>query len=371
MNPILKDLLKKCDVLLISSRGNIIYFTSYSNFSETERECFLLITHSKQYLITDKRYSDALLQIAKDFEVMDTGALRFITKDAKDFFEKEKIKTVGFEDYDLTVSEHSKLKRIASTRPIDLRNPRIIKQEHEIENIKNACIIGDKAFSFIIKQIKVGITEQELAFALENYVKQKGADFSFKPIVAFGKNSSIPHHMTGKNKLKRNQIVLLDFGVKVNNYCSDMTRTVFFGKADEKFKKIHKTVLEAQQKAIHYINNFYSSSEERRNREVSSRLRSNNNLLARDIDKIARDYIVKQGYPTIPHSLGHGVGIEVHESPHLSPNSKDKIKKGMVFSVEPGIYIPGFGGIRIEDLVLVTKNGAELISHANREIIEI
>ncbi|MBI2621517.1 MAG: aminopeptidase P family protein [Candidatus Levybacteria bacterium] len=364
MNLILKNLLKKSDALLISSRPNIIYLTTYPNFSETERECFLLLTRSlpagkagKQYLITDKRYSLALEEIAKDFEIIDTGALNFITKDAKNFFKKEKIKTIGFEDYDLTVSEYSKLEKIVKTNPIDLRNFRAIKQKKEIENIRKACKIGDDAFDYIIQQLKLGITEREVVDKLETFINSKGADVSFKPIIAFGKNSSIPHHMTERDRLRTNQIVLLDFGVKINNYCSDMSRTVFFGSASAEFKRIYKTVLEAQTKAIEYINGQLSMV--------------NGQLFAKDIDKIARQYIIKQGYPNIIHSVGHGVGIEVHEPPHLSPTSKDIIKPGMVFSVEPGIYIPGFGGVRIEDLVFISNNKVELISHSNREIIEL
>ncbi len=364
MNSLLKDLLKKCDALLISSYGNIIYFTSYPNFSETERECFLLLTRNlpagrqgKQYLITDKRYSEALGEITEDFEIKDNGANKLLTADRSNILKNLRITNLGIEEYDLTVSEYSKLKKIAKTKPIDLRNLRMIKQKHEIENIKKACKIGDDAFEFIIKQLKIGVSERSIADKLETFINSKGADFSFKPIVAYGANSSIPHHMTSNNKLKRNQIVLLDFGVKVNNYCSDMSRTVFFGKAPDKFKNIYQTVLQAQTKAIDYINGQLSIV--------------NGQLFAKDIDNIARKYIVKQGFPNMFHSLGHGVGIEVHEPPHISPKSKDKITKGMVFSIEPGIYLPGFGGVRIEDLVLVTKNGVELISHADREIIEI
>lgn len=356
MNPNLKKYLKEFDAILVSSWGNITYLTNYSGFSQTERECFLLITHSKQYLITDKRYSEALTRVAKDFEVLDTGVLHFITKDAKDFFEKEKIKTVGFEDYDLTVSEYSKLKKMARTRPVDLRNLRIIKRKDEIENIKKACAIGDETFAFILKELRVGISEREISDKLETFINLKGADFSFAPIVAFGKNSSVPHHLSGQTKLKKNQIVLLDFGVKVNNYCSDMTRTVFYGSADAQFKRMHEVVLQAQTKAIEFL---------------KSSIINHKSISGKQIDAVARNYIIKQGYPNIIHSLGHGVGIEVHESPHLSPNSKDLIQSGMIFSVEPGIYLPNNGGVRIEDLVLVTKKGAELISHANREIIEI
>lgn len=343
--------------ILISSRANIIYLTGYTNFSEFEKECFLLITDGKKYLITDKRYSQALREVAKDFEVIDCGALRFLEKEGIEFFKKNKIKSIRFEDYDLTVWEYSKLKKLAKPKTVDLRNLRIIKQKNEIENIKKACKIGDEAFDYVLGHIKLGISELEILDKLETFINSKGADISFKPIVAFGKNSSIPHHMSGGSKLKANQIVLLDFGVKVNNYCSDMTRTVFFGSADAKFKQMYQTVLEAQTKSIEFINSQLSIV--------------NGQLLGNDIDKVARKFIKSKGYGNIIHSVGHGIGIEVHESPYISPKSKDIIKSGMVFSVEPGIYIPNYGGVRIEDLVLVSNGKAELISHAQREIIEL
>ncbi len=356
MSSNLKKYFKKLDAILVSSVGNIVYLTEYSGFSEIERECFLLLTKGKQYLITDGRYSQTLKKL-RNFEVLDIGAHRFISKEAPDFFKKLKIKTIGFEENDLTAAEYLLLKKLARVKPVDLRNLRTVKRDDEIKNIKLACKIGDLTFDFILDKLKLGITEKQVANQIELFIKQKNAEISFRPIVAFGKNSSTPHHLSGNTKLKRNQIVLLDFGVKINNYCSDMTRTVFFGKANNKFKEIYETVLAAQQKAIEYINGQLSMV--------------NCQLLAKDIDKAARDYIASNNYSNIPHSLGHGIGIEVHEAPHLSPNSKDIIKPGMVFSVEPGIYIENYGGVRIEDLVLVTKNGAELISHANRDLIEI
>jgi len=370
MNPILNNFLKKLDAILISSRSNIIYLTTYPNFSETERECFLLITRSKQYLITDKRYSEAVTQVVKNFEIKDSGANKLLTAGRSSLLKNLRITNLGIEEYDLTVSEYSKLKKFVKTKSVDLRNLRIVKQKKEIENIQKACRLGDLAFEFIIKQLNPGVSEREIADKLETFINLKGADISFKPIIAFGKNSSIPHHMAGNSKLRKNQIVLLDFGVKVNNYCSDMSRTIFFGKAPNKFKKMYRTVLEAQTKAIEFIQSFYSSSERGESRSKLS-ISSNSQLFARDIDKIARNYIIKQGFSNMIHSLGHGVGIEVHEAPHISLKSKDKISSGMIFSIEPGIYIPGFGGVRIEDLVVVQDNKAQLISHSNREIIEL
>lgn len=358
MNSDLKKHLRNLDAILVSSWGNITYLTGYSGFSQTERECFLLIVQNKQYLITDGRYSEAVEEQTKKFSVINCGALNFIAKDYSDILENLRVKTIGIEENNLTVSEFKMLKKhIKNIKNVDLSKLRIIKQKDEIENIKKACRIGDETFAYILKELKVDISEREIADKLESFINIKSADFSFAPIVAFGKNSSVPHHLTGPAKLKKNQIVLLDFGVKINNYCSDMSRTVFFGSASAEFKRMHRIVLDAQTKAIQFINSQLSMV--------------NGYLLAKDIDKVARDYIIEQGFPSIIHSVGHGIGVEVHESPHLSPRSYDKIEQGMIFSVEPGIYRPSFGGVRIEDLVLVTKNGAELLSKAKRGIIEI
>ncbi len=345
----LKKYLEKVDAILISSNSNIIYLTSYSNFSISERECFLLITKNKRYLITDKRYSEALKRDLKDFEIIDIGATRFLSN-CSDFLKNLKIKKLGFEDDDLKVNEYTTLRKSVILSSVDLSDLRILKTQNEIKNIKSAANVSDKAFEFITKKLKVGVTEKEIAFILKQYIEEKSDGISFDPIVAFGENSSIPHHLSGNAKLKKNQIVLLDFGAKINNYSSDMTRTVFFGKADHKFKEIYETVLQAQKLAIEKVKPGATGHE---------------------VDDAARDFITSKNFSQIPHSVGHGIGINVHEKPYISPNSHKKISENMVFSIEPGIYITSYGGVRIEDLVLVTKSGVELISNSKKEIIEI
>ncbi len=358
MSPTLIKLLSEFDGVLISNPVNITYLLGFDlGFSLSERECLLLIIKKKKLIITDKRYSESVKKLLKDYEIIEFGVNYFLKKSAPEILKKTGVKKIGFEGNNLTFLEYRALKKFAAVSPITLSDLRLIKSTEEINCIKKSCRVGDKAFEYIIKEFKIDISEKEIAEKIVSFIKSQGDDISFYPIVAFGKHSSVPHHQAGKTKLKKDQIILLDFGVKFNNYCSDMTRTVFFGSATTEFKRIHKTVLTAQQKAFQYINSQLSMV--------------NGKLLAKDIDKIARKYILEQGFPNIIHSVGHGIGIGVHESPHLSPDSKDIIKTGMVFSVEPGIYIEGYGGVRIEDLVLVTKKGIELISHANREIIEV
>jgi Xaa-Pro aminopeptidase len=231
-----------------------------------------------------------------------------------------------------------------------------IKTPIEISKIEKACNLGDKTFDYILKKIHLGITEKEVAQEIDSFIENAGGKPSFPTIVAFGKNSANIHNVPTNTRLEKNQIILLDFGVKLNGYCSDMTRTIFSGKLTPKQKKMYETVLNAQSHAISYL---------------KSLIVNHKSIKAKGVDQVARDYIISKGYPTIPHSVGHGIGKKVHELPHISPKSKDILKKGMIFSIEPGIYLPNFGGVRIEDLVILTKNGPKLLTHSPKTIIEI
>ena len=354
----LRELLSKSklDALLISSSSNIFYLTGFSAFDFIDREGYLLVTKSKNYIITSPLHAEAVEKNIKDMGLITLDQSLSLVSRLKELSTKLPLKRVGFEEENLTVSEFAKFKkafRLLSSKNL-VEHLRIIKDEAEIEKIKKACEIGDLAFKFIQTKIKENVSEEQLMFELEFFIKGKGAKTSFEPLVAFGPNSSIPHHRSDKSKLTKNQIVLLDFGVKYEGYCSDMSRTLFFGKANDKFKRIYKAVLDSQTKAIEFINGKSSM--------VNSKLS--------DIDKVARDHIISAGFPPIPHSLGHQIGIDVHEEPRLSPKSNGKAENGMVFSVEPGIYIPGFGGVRVEDLVLYQK-GAKFLTSSNRELIEL
>jgi len=235
-----------------------------------------------------------------------------------------------------------------------IHSSKAVKSSDEISKIEDACKLGDKIFDYILEKIHLGVTEKKVAQEINSFIKKSGGKASFPTIVAFGKNSANIHNIPTDNKLTENQFVLLDFGVKLNNYCSDMTRTIFSGKPTTKQKKMYQAVLEAQLKAIQKLNNLVAKKSE---------------IKAFEIDKIARDYIISKGYPSIPHSLGHGIGKRVHESFRISFKSKNYLKEGMVFSIEPGIYIPNFGGVRIEDLIVLTKSGPRLLTHSPKGII--
>jgi len=340
------------DAILISSISNIIFLTNYSGFSRDEREAYLLITKNKQYILTDGRYTDDVRKLIKDFELIEISSKLSAIEALNKLKAKYNLKKVGIEENDLKVNEHKALKKyLKNTQHFNnMHQIRSIKSDAEISKIEKACKLGDETFSFILKKIKSGISEKEIANEIEFFIKQHGGEISFSPIVAFGKNSAVPHHVPDNSRLIQGNIVLLDFGVKLNNYCSDMTRTVFFGKPTTEQKKMYEVVLKSQQKAIDLLMTNHSASK---------------------IDNVAREYIIAKGYPSIPHSLGHGIGIDVHELPHISPNTKDVLREGMVFSIEPGIYLPNLGGVRIEDLVILEKNGPRLLTHSPKNLIEI
>ncbi len=348
---------EKLDAVFISSVSNISYLTGYSNFSKEEREAYLIIGEDFQYIITDGRYTEAVKKKVPHFKLFE----RSHETPAENLFKslKKYIKSLGIEEDNLTVSEHRKIKKyFKQTKHFDVNSIRSIKNNEEIKKIESACRLGDLAFEHILKKIKLGVTEKEIAYEMEKFVKERGAEMSFPSIVAFGKNSSIPHHQTGDSILEKKdgKIILLDFGVKFENYCSDMTRTIFFGKPSKKQEDIYMAVLKAQQKAIDFLN---------------LKIKDNKKVIAQEVDKVARDYIISNGFSSIPHSLGHGIGLEVHEHPFISAKSNEILKEGMVFSIEPGIYIPDFGGVRIEDLFVYDKKQLRQITASPKTLIEL
>ncbi|HSW97519.1 MAG TPA: Xaa-Pro peptidase family protein [Candidatus Saccharimonadales bacterium] len=365
MNPRLQKLRnilieENLDAVFVSSLPNIIYFTNFSDFTTFDRDGFLLLTKKSQYIFTHGIYKEAVENQVKDFNIIDIKRENPISKAVKTIIQKEKVKKLGFENFDLKVNEYERLiKEVDKNilKPTNLvQKLRIQKTPDEILAIKKACILGDKAFAYIITQLKPGITELELAVAFEFFVKSHGATLSFESIVAFGQNASKPHHVPTNTKLKRNQFVLFDCGIKQENYCSDMTRTVFFGTSSKKQKKDYEAVLTSQSKAVALI---------------EKNLIEKKQIKAKEIDAIARDYLTQRDYPSMPHSLGHGIGLEVHEFPRLTPLSDEILKTGNVFSIEPGMYIPGKFGIRIEDLYAIEENKLIKLTKAPNKFIEI
>lgn len=367
------------DALLISSVPDIIYLAGYSNFSTEEREAYIFITKYDQFILTDGRYSTAIKNKIKQFDLIEISGTNSLKNILNKLKIKHQIQKLGIDENIHSIKEYKLFKTCFNDlNHQSIQTLRAVKDLEEISSITAACRLGDKAFKYILTKIKPGITEKELAFELEFFIRKQGADISFKPIIAFGANAAIPHHNTGDQRLASPKpgeggLILLDFGVKYENYCSDMTRTVFLGKITEEQKRVYNTVLSAQQRAVDYITDKLKTD----NRLTSHYARDTRGtstteiLNASAVDKVSREYIISQGYPSIPHSLGHGIGLQVHEPPSLSPKSKSVLAEGMVFSIEPGIYLPGKFGIRIEDLFTIANGKLIQLTNSPKEIITL
>jgi len=347
---------KSLDAFLVSSYAHVSYLTGFYGFSQFERDAYVLVTPKNIYLFTNPLYKDSFDPNSKSLLLKITSRDNPLTKQLHYVLQIEHIKSVGFEEENLTVSEFTKLQKDGiDFIPDTLSHLRIKKSHDEIQRIKSVCKLTDIVFEEFVKQtIEPGITEVNLATRLEKIALEKNASFSFPAIVAFGKNAAIPHHHSGETKLKKNDLILIDFGLKKDNYCSDMTRTFFIGKPTEEQKKAYAVVLESQQVAVQQCNNVT--------------MKQSTSVSAKNIDKAVRDYITSHNFPTIPHSLGHGIGLEVHEAPSLSPHSEDKLTEGMVFSIEPGIYLPGKFGIRIEDLYTIQNGNLTKLTNSKSDL---
>ncbi len=288
-----------------------------------------------------------------------------LAQSLKEILSDKNIATLGFEEDNLTVSELRSLKKeLIGFTLIPTRNRveelRKFKRLDEIKSIKKACRLTDECFTDVLENIKPGVTESKIAWEIESYFKKQGAKNAFPPIVAFGTNTSQPHHTSSNFELRTNNLILLDFGAKVNGYCADMTRMVFLGLPKTEWKKTYEALKNSQQKAIDRLQSFS---------DISIYQKQRRKISGAELDRLVRDELAKSGYPPYPHSLGHAVGLEIHESPRLSIRRDEELKPGMVFSIEPGIYMPGQFGMRIEDLILLKENGIEVLSKSTKEMV--
>lgn len=335
------------EAVLITGYPNVFYYSGF-----TSEDAYLLISHDLRYIITDSRYTIQAKQQAKGFEVYD------VKNGIENVFSKFKEKYIGFEENDLSVYRYKFLReKMTSYQDFVemqklINRQRIIKDDKEINIISQAEKIGDDAFEYILNRIKPGKTEREIALELEIFMKKKGASaLSFDTIVASGVRSAMPHGVATDKIIENGDFITLDFGCVFEGYCSDMTRTVVVGKASDRQKEIYNIVLSAQKNAIEKISPQISCSE---------------------IDAVARNIITEAGYgENFGHGLGHSVGIEIHENPAFSPKSKDIVQNGHVITVEPGIYIDGFGGVRIEDLIAVVDDKVVNLTSSPKVLIEI
>ena len=340
---------KGLDALLITNAQNRQYISNFVGTAGT-----LLVTQREALLATDFRYVEQASKQTSGFEIIKGNGWDWLPQAAS----KLSLKTVGFESTDLSVHSFEKVKESLlqiKSNPGPLLIPtvdivetlRTIKAGEEISALQQSIDISDKAMDSVCPTIYAGLTEREVAWRMEKAMREYGADSkSFDTIVARGPNSAMPHHRASDDIIQLGDQVVIDMGALRDGYCSDITRTIFVGDPDDKFNQIYDLVLSAQLIAIETIQP---------------------GMTGQTGDSLARTVLNEAGYGDyFGHSLGHGIGLDVHELPRLSPNSQDVISENMVFSVEPGIYISGWGGVRIEDLVILTKDGAKQLSKAKK-----
>lgn len=335
------------DAILVENPTDLYYLTRLHLSGK------ILVTFDNAVLFVDGRFLEVCEKdapcrtvLAKDLEAVKT------------FLKKErKLRRIGFD----TTTSYKAVKAFQgfckdlSITPVPLEAPvsevRAVKTPEEIRLLQHAATLGCKGYEYVVGQLRQGVTEAHLAKQLEIFWLMNGGEgLAFPPIIAFGKNASKPHHTPGMSRLKKEDLVLIDIGVTYRHYQSDMTRVVFFGKPTEKFVHIYDVVLEAQGAALALC-------------KPGATIES--------LDKAARDVIGKAGFGDLfPHNLGHGVGLDIHEVPSLKPSPR-KLEEGMVITIEPGIYLPGKGGVRIEDTIVIAKKGHQRLTHSSKDLMVV
>jgi Xaa-Pro aminopeptidase len=340
------------DVLLVSQQENRRYLSGFTGSSG-----WLFVSQHQAILATDFRYTEQAGQESHEFEILQTtGAL-------SSWFAKLAMthgwRRLGFDAENTSFAIYQQLSNIIKDEHLALelipsrgivKKLRSIKDQVEIRIISKAVELTDAAFNRALTLIRPGITEKELAWEIECFFRQNGAEgMAFDIIVATGPNSALPHASPGNRQLQPGEPILIDMGARIDGYCGDFTRTVCLGKADERLQQIYNIVLDAQQSAIKRIKSGMSGAE---------------------ADMLARSVIEQAGYgDAFGHGLGHGIGLEIHESPSLSRLSTDILSNDMIFSIEPGIYIPGYGGVRIEDTVILEEGTIKVLTKSAKQLL--
>ena len=340
---------EKVDAILIGKPENVFYISGFNGDST-----FLFISKNFRKLITDGRYTEQAESQAKNFEVI--KHTEGIFSKLADEVKNSAVKKIGFEGNFFTFDEYEKLRENlpdVELKSVEINSLRQIKDAAEIFCIRRACEIADKSFAEILKFIKAGVREIEVAAELEYFMRKFGSErAAFETIVASGVRGSLPHGRATDKIIEHGDFVTLDFGAVYNGYHSDMTRTICVGKASNRQREIYNAVLDAQIYGLEFI-------------KIG--------IGGKAIDEKVRERLKNSGYGEyFVHGLGHSLGLEIHEEPRLSPRSTcESLEKNMIVTDEPGVYIPNFGGVRIEDTVLVTENGAETLTKSPKNLLEI
>ncbi|MFH1824769.1 MAG: Xaa-Pro peptidase family protein [Candidatus Firestonebacteria bacterium] len=338
---------KKLDGFIITNPINRNYLTGFTGSTG-----YLLIAKEKGYFITDSRYMEQAKLEVPGYEVIITS--NYFKKICEIIINK-KIKRLGYEYNSILFSQYEFLKeRLEKIKWRGIKNfiedLRMIKTDEEIDLIKKAVKIAELSYEKTQGRIKEGISEKDIACELEYNMKKLGADgVSFSTIVASGNRGALPHGISSDKKLKKGELIIIDFGVSYKGYCSDLTKTIGLGIIQKSYKEAYRVVYNAQQEAISFIKSGVKLS---------------------NLDKAARNYLKKHKlHKYFIHSLGHGIGKEVHEGPKVSHKSTGFVKEGMVFTVEPGIYISGKFGIRIENIIVVKKDSIEVLGKDQSKLV--
>ena len=345
----LRGMFKEFDIdgMLITNEKNRRYMTG---FTGTAGVVLISLTDAK--FVTDFRYVEQASKQVSGYEIVQHKGP--IIEEIAKLVEELGIKKLGFEEDHLTVGTYTSYKQKLTSQLIPIsgivEKLRLIKSESELQILKEAAKIADEAFNHIISFIRPGIKEVDVANELEFFMRKNGAtSSSFDIIVASGYRSALPHGVASDKFIQKGELVTLDFGAYYKGYCSDITRTVAVGEPEDELKKIYDIVLEAQLRGM---------------REIKA------GMTGKEADALTRDYITEKGYSQyFGHSTGHGIGLDVHEGPALSYKSTTVLQPGMVVTVEPGIYLKGLGGVRIEDDTVITDHGNKSLTHAPKELI--
>jgi Xaa-Pro aminopeptidase len=336
------------DGILITKRENYTYLSGFTGSS-----AYLVITSDSADLITDFRYIEQATKQAPLFNIIKYKGN--VAIEINNALKRNNVEKLGFESIDLTYDKYEdysskfEVKELIPLKNI-IESIRMIKDSEELQFIKKAVEIADGAFLNVLPLIKPGILETEVSAEIEYFMKKQGAQgSSFQTIVASGARSAMPHGVASNKEIKNGDVIIMDYGAIYQGYCSDITRTIFLGKPDEKMTKIYDIVLRAQKEALNG---------------------AHKGLKGREIDSIAREIINNSGYEkNFGHGLGHGVGLEIHEEPRFAPSDDNTMENGMVVTVEPGIYVEGYGGVRIEDMIVIKDDQPEILTRATRELI--
>ncbi|MBQ8390098.1 MAG: aminopeptidase P family protein [Oscillibacter sp.] len=339
------------DAMLLTNEANRFYACG---FHSPATDGVALVTKQGNYYFTDSRYTEAAERHIRDAAIAEVSRGRGYTALINEVIEAEGIEKLGFEDAYMTVQDYNIYKEKLRCTLVGAANMlaelRKVKDQEEMAAMVSAQRIAERAFEDILKEIRPGVSEKEIAARLQYLMLHYGAsDMSFDPIVVSGPNGSLPHGVPSEKLIERGELVTMDFGCVYGGYCSDMTRTVAVGEISAEQRRVYETVLTAQKAAI-------------------SAARAG--MTGAEVDGVARKVIEEAGYGQyFTHSFGHGVGVEIHESPNASPANDQPLPAGAVISAEPGIYIPGKLGVRIEDVIRLTEDGCENLTRAPKELI--